>query len=312
MTRVLCAMVALLVSGAASADVLKGTNANASSAEPEANGVSYEAKNIADGKASSVWCEGVSGSGLGSWVSVDVADGPKPVTALKIWNGHWYSADFWQRHNRAKEIEVEFSDGSVEKFTLKDEQAPEVIRFSKPVTTSSIKVKVKSVYNGNTFNDTVISEIQLQDDVPSTRLAVTAFKASSTYPSDADGNYEAANIDDGLLDTMWCEGNKSGDGTNDWLELTFGGAKPITKMKVRNGNAYSSSLNMKSNRAKTATLTFADGSKETVTLKTNPLEQELTFPAHTSNKVKITFDSIQRGSDPNLNDLCVSELSFYP
>ena len=312
MIRVVCGLAALLIATAAQAETLKSTNPSASSAEPGKDGVDYEAKNVSDGKAGTAWCEGVPGSGLGSWVQVDVDGGPKTISAIKIWNGYWYSGDFWARHNRAKEIELEFSDGSVQKFTLKDEKAPEIVRFTKPVSTSFVKLKVRSVYNGNTFNDTVISEIQLLDDTPAARLAVSAYKASSTYPADDDGNYEPINLEDGILDTMWCEGNKTGDGTGDWIELTFGATKPISSMKVRNGNAYSAGLNMKSNRAKTATLTFGDGGKETVTLKPIASEQVITFPAHTAGKVKITFDAVQRGSDPNLNDLCVSELNFYP
>ena len=89
----------------------------------------------------------------------------------------------------------------------------QVVKIDKPVATSFVKVKVKGIYSGSTFNDTVISELIIYDNSPSETVAVSAVKASTVYPADADGNYEPKNVEDGVLDSMWCEGDK-GDGTN--------------------------------------------------------------------------------------------------
>jgi hypothetical protein len=289
--------------------VLKVTGFSASTSLAETNGVTYEPKNLGDLKGGGVWCEGEAGSGLGSWVQADL-EGPKLVTSLRIWNGNWYTNDFWVRHNRAKEVEVEFSDGSVQKYTLKDEYKPELIHLTKPVSTSSVKVKVRSVYNGSTFNDTVISELQLLDDAPSSAIPVSGYTASTVFPSDADANYEPANMGDGMLDSMWCEGNKKSDGTAEWVELALSGSPTVSKLKLRNGNATSFSVFMKSNAAKAATLTFSDGSKAPITIKPSPTEQIIDFGAHKTGKVRITIDTVQKGKE--FDDLCISEAVLLP
>ena len=282
---------------------------SATSVCEEAEGVNYEAKNIADHKLTNAWVEGETGSGLGSFVTVELG-APVAVTGLRIWNGYWVSADFWQRHNRMKDIEVEFSDGSKQTFTLKDEMVPETITFPKAVNTSSIKLKFKSVYAGNTFQDTVISELQVLDARPDDFFVPAAATASSTYPADADSSYDAALTYDGMVDTMWCEDNKTGDGTGEWIEWSFGSSRSISHVTVNNGNAGSLSVNMKSNRALQAKLQFDDGSTAEITLKPSPTTQTVAFPARTTSKVRMSFVGVQKGSDPAQNDLCISEARF--
>jgi hypothetical protein len=84
----------------------------------------------------------------------------------------------------------------------------------------------------------------------------------------------------------------------------------VSKLKLRNGNGTSMSVNMKNNKVKTATLVFGDGSKEAITLKGVPSEQIITFAPRSTNKVKLVIDTVQRGSDQSLNDTCISEAVF--
>lgn len=305
---VLC--VAALWSAAAVARPIKPTSVSASSTYPEEEGVNYEAKNVSDLKASTVWVENASGSGLNESITVDLGES-KSVYGLKIWNGNWYSADFWKRHNRIKELEVEFADGTKQSFTLKDEQVPEALMFPKAVSTSTVKLKVKSVYSGTTFGDaTVISELQVLDNQPDDYIVPASASASSTFPSDADGSYEPHLMYDGLVDTMWCEGKKDGDGTGEWVELNFGGSKSVSKVRVNNGNATSLKDNMNANKATAVTLQFDDGSTQQLTLKASPSAQTLSFVAKTTSKVKITVNTVQKGT--TYNDMCLSEVQFLP
>ncbi len=285
---------------------LKKSMASAKSSHLDDSGISYEAKNIADGKASTVWVEGEDGSGLGSWVQIDLGES-KSVTGLKLWNGNWYTWDFWERHNRIKDLKVEFSDGSTKEFTLTDEFKPESIDFGGAVQTDSIRLYVKSIYGGNTFNDTCLSEVLVFDGAPSKVAEVKSYAASSVYAADNDGNYEPVNVSDGLADSMWCEAD-AGDGSGQWLEFDFGGAKSVSKLRIINGNGYSFGMNMKANAATKATLTFDGGSPQTIDLKASSLEQTISLSPTTASKVRITFDEIRKGKE--YNDLCVSEAAF--
>lgn len=289
------------------AKVIDPAGVQASSSLADAEGVSYAVKNVTDQKQSTVWVEGEDGSGLGSWVQVDL-QGEQTVTAIKIWNGNWYTWDFWQRHNRVKDLEVEFSDGSKQTVTLKDEMTPEVVRFDKPHKTTFVKLRIKGINRGSTFNDTCLSELQVMDDEPDDYVRIARYGASSVYPADGDGNYELVNLADFLADSMWCEGNKTGDGNGEWIDFDFGTARRVSKLRIRNGNAYSFSFNLKANRAKAAKLTFTDGSSETITLKPSMVEQVVEFPAHNTQSVRVTFTEVVKGTE--YNDLCVSEAQF--
>jgi hypothetical protein len=294
----LCAL-----TGTADAANLNIAEATASSTEPESNGVSYEAKNLKDSKRSTVWVEGESGSGLGSWVQLDL-DGTQTVHGIRLWNGNWYTRDFWERHNRIKEIVVTFSDGSTQRFTLKDEMVPEEIRFPSPVQTSSVKIQIKGIYNGSTFNDTCLSEVQVFDNAPEQNVSAASFESSSIYPADVDGSYEPERMQDTLLDTMWCEGD-AGDGMGQWVQMNLGGNKNVSSLVIRNGNADSFAMSMKSNRATGATLTFSDGSTRAITLKASALEQVIDFGSRNTSSVRLTVTEVKPGTE--FNDLCISE-----
>ncbi|MCB9761575.1 MAG: discoidin domain-containing protein [Alphaproteobacteria bacterium] len=311
LTSAFC-LLTLALSVTADAKELKvsGVNVTATSTLPPGDGVTYYEKNLVDGKVSTVWVEGdTAGSGLGTFITIDLG-GEQDLTGLRIWNGHYYSYDFWNRHNRVKDLEVTFSDGTSETFELKDEMSAELITFAKTHKTTSLKLKIKGVHRGTTFNDTVISELQILDDQPSDYVAVASYKASSVYPADADGSYEPERVADGVMDTMWCENSKDGDGKGEWLEFDFGKPTSVSKLYLVNGNGYSPQYCLKANRAVKATLAFSDGSTQQIDLKTLCLPQTATFSPTSTSKVKVTFDEIKTGTD--FNDLCISEARFAP
>lgn len=308
-TPVLLSALALLgLAGTAHAKTLDVEKATASSTYPGADGVSYDAKNVNDGKVSTVWTEGADGAGMGESISIALKGGAQEVTGFTIWNGNWYTQDFFDRHNRIKEVLVEFSDGSSERHQLEDGFKPQTLRFEKPHKTEFVTVKIKGKYGGNTFDDTCISEIRLFDDAPEAFVAVAGHQTSSTYPEDNDGNYEPVNMHDGILDSMWCEGSKDGDGTGEWIEFDFGGRKQISRLQLNNGNAHSFGMFMKANSATEATLSFDGGAKERITIKPSMMSQTISFPAHTTAKVKLTIDAVRTGKE--FNDLCLSEANF--
>jgi len=303
MTLPLLLASALLWSAPAEAATLKITGATAKSEEEPAEGVSYAAKNLRDSKSATVWVEGESGSGLGAWVEIDLGSSQE-ISGVRLWAGVWSSGDFWSRHNRPKEIELAYDDGSTQLVTLDDEMK----MFDIPVdggakTTQKVKVTIKSVYNGSTFNDTGISEIQVYNSADGGPVKVSAGQASTTYPG-----YEPAAAYDGLVDTMWCENNTGGDGTGEWIQLDLDGSQSVSSISVIAGNGASFSLFREYNYGKAATLTFSDGSTEAITLKPIPMAQKIEFSARDTASVRLTIDEVVRGSNTEYNDLCVSEL----
>lgn len=54
---------------------------------------------------------------------------------------------------------MSFSDGTSQIFELKDSMGIQTIQFDFPIATNCIKITINSVYSGNKYEDTVISEI---------------------------------------------------------------------------------------------------------------------------------------------------------
>lgn len=302
------ALVAALVAPAEAGVIKPAAWTASSSATPEGT-ATYDPVNVGDGKAGNAWFEGVDGSGLNEWIQADLG-GEKSVAAVAVWGGWWFSKSQWGHYNRPRAVVLEFSDGSTHEATLEDSFNRQLITLPSPKKTSSVKLKIKSIYSSDAFNDTAISEIQIIDSGRDGKAPIRGATASSTYPADVDGSYDPTNAHDGLVDTVWCEGNKTGDGTGEWLELSFAAPMTVSSMALRNGNGSSFGLYMKSNRATGVTLAFADGSKETLTLKDTLSEQVVPFAARTTDRVRVQFTTVKKGTE--FNDLCVAEVSFLP
>lgn len=290
----------------AAAGAVKITSSSASSIYPESEGVRYVPEQVHDRKVSQNWTEGdQKSSGLGEWIQVNF-EGEKNLTSFRIWNGTFTSYDMWTRSNRIKEIELEFSDGSKQSFTLTDAMSGELVELT-PVKTTSVKMRIKSVYNGSTFTDTAISEVVFYDDAKDGTAKVKSWKTSSTYKADADGNYEPVNMVDKAMDTMWCEAS-DGDGVGEWVEATFDGPTEVSKLNLVNGNGYNIMYAMKGNLATELKLTFSDGSSQTVTVKASGIPQSVSFTPVTTSSVKVSVNTVRKGKE--FNDMCFSELQF--
>ena len=95
-----------------------------SKSEWSKGGTTYSDNNVKD-KKSKPWFEGDPGSGVGSWITVDLG-GTKNVTKIGMFAGDWSSGTSWKQTNRPKEVEIQWSDGTTETWTLTDEMKMQV------------------------------------------------------------------------------------------------------------------------------------------------------------------------------------------
>ncbi len=286
---------------------VKVASAIASSSFPASDDANYDPKQVIDGKAGTAWVEGDPGGGLGAWLELDLG-GTKAVKRIDLWGGLWASTEYWGRGNRPKSLEVKWSDGTVVEFPLTDAQTIQVLNLPAPVNTASIRFKIKAMYNGTTWQDTGISEIMVYDTAPDESVVPTLVTASSFTAPDGDSTYDPKNVADLLVDTSWCEGNKEGDGTGEWLEFQLGSTRNLSSINLVNGLAASISIFMSANRATAATLSFSDGSTTPIVIKNSYTLQSIPFPAKSTSSVKITFTTVAKGKE--FNDLCISEAYF--
>lgn len=299
-------LLSIFAVGSADAKPVKVVGATAKS-EYDQEGVYYPARYVKDGKASTAWYEGEAGNGLGAWIELDLGVATD-VHKVVVYAGDWKSETSWTRANRPKELELKYSDESVETWTLTDEMTPQVFTPKTPKNTSKIRLRIKSVYSGSAFPDTGLSEVMIFDGAPSPRLEATV-SASSEFPPDGE-SYLATNVSDGLQDTYWCEGVEEGDGVGEFLMFDFGRTVTVKTLEILNGMGGGLDLYKKGNAATVVTAQFSDGSTKALTLKPFPLLQRADLGGKTTSSVKLTISAVRKGTD--YNDLCISEAYFKP
>jgi hypothetical protein len=155
----------------------KGFTVTASSTHPVDGKVSYEAKNLSDGRLKTPWVEGAEGPGIGQSVSLtvtkdDLADGQSGFGgAFLISNGYNASAGIWKKNLRVKKLKVALNGKPFSIVELADTEALQLIPFE--LYDQSLKAKdvitfeIAEVYtDGATYQDTAISELVPMCDHP--------------------------------------------------------------------------------------------------------------------------------------------------
>jgi len=114
---------------------------------------------IADNDLTTAWVEGAPGNGINESITLYLRE-PSLINGFTIHAGYQKASDRYTRNARPKIIRITFSDSSYLDCELEDIFAPQTIKFQ-PVVSSSLTVTILSVYEGDVFEDTAISEISL-------------------------------------------------------------------------------------------------------------------------------------------------------
>lgn len=135
---------------------------SASSVLPASEYGTYIASNLSDGDWSTAWVEGSSSSGAGQSVTISRASGGKAtVSCLELVAGYGKSTDIYYKNARPKQVSLIADSGEVvAQVTLADSyRVVQSISFP-AVSTSSITLRIDSVYEGNKYDDCAISEMR--------------------------------------------------------------------------------------------------------------------------------------------------------
>lgn len=269
--------------------------------------ISYAAANAGTQLVNEMWVEGEGSAGLGKYVKVEF-DGEVEVAKIRIWAGCFSSQDFWKRHNRIAAVEIKYPDFTSEKFEIEDKMEPQWLTLAEPKTLDNLKIYLRQVYSGTTWNDTPITRIQFFDKAGVEGIIEgTTATASSSYADDKDGNYTPDKAVDGWLDTRWVNGEGSGD--KDWIEVDLGGKKQLTKFGIVTGFDDTESFFKGSNRVARIKLQFDGGKAQTFDLKDERGLQTFELSGVSASKVKASFPKVAKGDAHD--DLYVGELIFW-
>ena len=103
---------------------------------------------------------------MNEWLLSYIADGSTVfISSVTVYNGYQNTShntstkDFYELNSRVKDFSLEFDNGKILSFTLSDIKSPQTFDFGETIETCSVKFKIKSVYEGDAYSDTCLSEI---------------------------------------------------------------------------------------------------------------------------------------------------------
>lgn len=121
----------------------------------------HDVTNLLDNDRKTNWTEGVEGDGIGEYIRFEFWD-EYSLKSIAIYAGNQYDRNRYLDNNRPEKITIGFSDGSSVSVTLKDIMEGQTILLPESVVTDSIWITINSVYHGNKYTDTVISDISFE------------------------------------------------------------------------------------------------------------------------------------------------------
>ncbi len=119
----------------------------------------YGVGKLIDNDIETCWQEGTDDYGKDCAIEWKLGSS-QAVKYIAIYNGNQISEEKFWANNRVKEAEILIGDNR-SSVILIDSMDPQIIRLEgEGANTDSIKIIIKSVYEGETWNDTCISEIK--------------------------------------------------------------------------------------------------------------------------------------------------------
>jgi hypothetical protein len=130
--------------------------------DPDVNRFNYGPESLFDNDSNTAWVEGVDGQGIGEWIVIEF-DGLRLVRDIQIANGYNKGRQLYQKNSRVKELKLEFSQRERRTVVIQDTGVTQSIALPKdqPLKAYWVKLTIESVYPGNKFEDTAISELHV-------------------------------------------------------------------------------------------------------------------------------------------------------
>ena len=151
---------------------IRVSSVDTSSELPAANGKTYSGMNLIDGDYTTVWADGVSGTGVGETITLHL-DKAQLVYGIQICNGYTASYDLYCKNGLISDVSVDFGTGNIrdgsligyayEGCTPKDlsDCNRSKVELDEPVMTDTIIITITGAEKGEKYDDTCVSEIQV-------------------------------------------------------------------------------------------------------------------------------------------------------
>ena len=136
------------------------------------NGINYFPKNIHDLSYQTAWVEGVSGDGIGEYITYHFPPENPRITKIIVVNGYVKSLQTWKNNSRVKKLKMYIDNKPFAILNLADSRQEQSFKFdpigygdrkdwkklkAKPWWT--IRFEIMEVYQGDKYDDTAITQI---------------------------------------------------------------------------------------------------------------------------------------------------------
>lgn len=124
--------------------------------------LNYVAVNAHDFSLRTAWVEGVSGYGIGEYITYRFATQSPPVTTIEIFNGYMKSDMVWKDNSRVKQLKLYVNDTAVALLNLKDVKSKQIFEIGKLQGVDKnlyLKFEITDIYKGDKYDDVAIAEI---------------------------------------------------------------------------------------------------------------------------------------------------------
>ncbi|MDV7141010.1 hypothetical protein R3X28_19160, partial [Maribacter sp. TH_r10] len=144
------------------------------SSELSTNGkIDYKAKNLTDFSYQTAWVEGEKGYGIGTSINFSFVPTHPRVTTIIFANGYVKSKEAWKNNSRVHKLKVYVNNEPYAIIELNDIYSKQIVGLEKPLGNSdrdnfdklkekdnwTLRFEILSVYKGDKYDDTAISEI---------------------------------------------------------------------------------------------------------------------------------------------------------
>lgn len=321
-----------MIAGVAGAKPIPVTAVTASSSA-EREGYTFEAESMADDRLYTFWVAGGQGGGLNENLKFTF-DGSHTINGMEIWNGCQVNQESFDANGRVTKMNLKIGFEEDQVITVADQFGKQVIRFDKPIAGNNVRLFLKGLADGKSWNAIAITEIRFIDDDHEEYLTGLSASASSELEG---GDYMPANVIDSFIDSCWCEGQKGDDedseerkkagqaeqtsmgasksfsqdgaGVGEWVKVDLGGKRSVSKIGIVIGDAYDSSSFRGASRPSRLGVNFSDGSSKTWNLDDSPEWQFLDVGGKSISWAKFTIEEATLGK--RYNDTSIGEIRIW-
>ncbi|MCR5603295.1 MAG: hypothetical protein K6G27_06305 [Lachnospiraceae bacterium] len=151
---------------------IRVSSVNTSSELPAANGKTYSGMNLIDGDYTTIWADGVPGTGVGETITLHL-DNEQSVYGIQICNGYTAGYDLYCKNGVLTDVSVDFGkgnikEGSMEGYAYEGSTPKDLadcnrnkVELDEPVMTDTITITITGAKKGEKYEDTCVSEIQV-------------------------------------------------------------------------------------------------------------------------------------------------------